>query len=119
MPSGGIVDELDAQLRNWAAWAKSDAMPKLDFAEPPIFAEWIPKNGWESGWGDAEAIPASPHPCIDDRAAEALDKLLLRLRVRYWHTLRRHYYLARHVDELTLGESLRALGDLMARHETA
>ena len=110
-----MLDELDRLMRNWAAWARSDAMPKLGFPEPPIFSEWIPRNGWESGWGDAEAIPASPNACIDDLEAERVDRLLLRLRVRYWSILRRHYLLARHVDELSLGEALRALGDMMER----
>lgn len=107
------LDALHAAMQNWARWARDDD-PKLGVPPPSWAAQWSPSKGWEEGWGE-QGLPDAILPPIDIRQAETLDPLLLILPVARWHTLRLHYFKARHQPEEELGAALRALGDLLER----
>ena len=107
------IDELDAAMRNWARWAHDKVRPEQDIPEPPIFQAWRPiGDARDAGWGDP--VPGDRiDDAIDWAAAEALDRVLLRLPVSRWYTLRRHYFIHATQPEIELQACLRALGDLL------
>lgn len=96
-------------LRNWARWARGHVVD-LSIPEPPIFAQWLPGNAREPGWGDECAPDPIPDP-VDEQAALEIDRLLLGLRTQHWRTIRRAFLLQRTVDRLELDAACRALAD--------
>ena len=112
--SGMSIDQAHADLQNWQRWAHHLAKPSLEIPEPPAFQYWRPHgDSREPGWGDP--VPGDRiEDSIDNHAAEATDYLLLRLHVREFTCLHRHYYQQRTQPELELQAALRAYNDLAA-----
>ncbi len=107
------IDDMDRAMRNWARWAHDQVMPKLDIPEPPMSKFWNPYGtARDPGWG--ETVPGDRiEDAIDWTAAEAIDRVLLRLPVRVWYILRRHYLQHATQPEIELQACLRALSDLI------
>ena len=108
MPS---LDDLDAELRNWARWSHTGDGHGLECAISSIWRFWLPAKAWEDGWGDLTAPDRLEDP-VDELAAEQMDARLKRLPIRHWHIIRLHYYRHKPQREVELGVALRALGDL-------
>jgi hypothetical protein len=113
-------NDADAALQNWARWARDDD-PRLDVAEPPIFGQYRAGSDWDvEGWGPRGETPVDSVPLpIDELAAQLTDRLLLCLRARHWHCLRRHYLaqIAQPWDRLQ--PALRAFVDVKECREIA
>jgi hypothetical protein len=112
-------NDADAALQNWARWARDDD-PRLGYGEPPIFAQWLPRNDWDyDGWGaPPSSVEAVPLP-IDELAAMRTDGLLMALRVRHWHCLRRHYLHRAAQPWDRLQPALRAFADVHDAKESS
>lgn len=105
------LDEVYRLLRNWQRWA-ADWFPELGVQAPPWAAEWIPHKAWDSGWGDPVPLDP-PSPPVDERAAEFMDRLLMRLANDHLLVIKRHFINNQRQEKERLDAACRALGDLL------
>ena len=106
------LDDLDAELRNWARWSHSgDDSHKLECSISSIWRFWLPHKHRDEGWGDATPGERIEDP-INEIEAEQTDRKLKRIAAQHWQVIRLHYYRHKPQAEVRLGQALRAYGDL-------
>lgn len=110
--SDDSLAEIKARLHNWARWSHYGEAPKLSFALSSIWRQWIPTNAFDSGWGNVGA-PEEMFQSIDERDADFIGKLLLKLDRLHRRTIVLHYYDREGQRRDRLDEACRALNDLL------
>ena len=68
--------DIKSRLHNWARWSRHDCLPNLDAKLSALWSQWIPKQAWDTGWGDVGA-PEERSKDIDNRDAELIDHHLV------------------------------------------
>jgi hypothetical protein len=106
------LGQTKARLHNWARWSRHDCLPDLHAKLSSLWSQWIPRQGWDAGWGDLGA-PEEGSKGIDDSDAELIDHHIVWLTLVHRTTIKSHYIDHDRQPREHLDEACRALEDLM------
>ena len=104
------LEWIKRRLRNWGAWTRKDAWPKLDVGEHPAYALYNARKAWEDGWGDP-GPPEPPLMPVDEADALQIESALLNIQHNYRQVLKGEYAEARYYTREVLDIACRALVD--------
>ena len=106
------IGELVQRLWNWGSFCRIDPDKPDCSCENPIWNQWIPRLGWEEGWGSEEPVKADK-PEIDELDAETIDGWVRQLSMTPKRVLIRRFVLRVRTPWQEVDPAVRALQDLI------
>ena len=109
-------DALVLRLGNWGRWGRIDDGGPDRCCVSSIWQNWIPRLGWDEGWGAEESSGSPDRLPIDDSDAEVIDGWVRQLSMSPKRILVRRFVVGLKTDWREVDPAIRSLLDLMAEN---